>query len=118
MVKILNLYIILFFTHLYHTSFQYLPITCNAFIACDIKSKTYLKYFDELNIRSLGNKKQLKFQSCLFNSSSYKSDKGMGGSLMRNLETSSIEVETFRYMDIPKNCFSKIPLKICRTFSL
>ena len=33
-VKILNLYIILLCTNLYHFSFQYLSITCNAFIAC------------------------------------------------------------------------------------
>ena len=32
MEKILNRYIILLSTHLYHTSFQYLSITCNAFM--------------------------------------------------------------------------------------
>ena len=32
-IKILNLYIILLCTHLYQTSFRYLFITCNAFIA-------------------------------------------------------------------------------------
>ena len=36
-VKILNLYIILLCTHLYHSSFQYLSINCNAFIACYIR---------------------------------------------------------------------------------
>ena len=35
-VKILNLFIILLCTHLYHTSLWYLSITCNAFIACYI----------------------------------------------------------------------------------
>ena len=38
-VKILNLYIILLWTHLYHPSFQYLSISCNAFIACYNRSK-------------------------------------------------------------------------------
>ena len=37
---ILNLCIILLRTHLYHTSFWYLSITCNAFIACYIRRKT------------------------------------------------------------------------------
>ena len=36
-VKILNIYIMLSCTHLYHTSFQYLSSTCNAFIACYIR---------------------------------------------------------------------------------
>ena len=40
-VKILNLYIILLCTHLYHSSFQYLSITFNAFIACYIRHKKY-----------------------------------------------------------------------------
>ena len=34
--------IILLCTHLYHTSFLYLSITCNAFIACYIRCKKYL----------------------------------------------------------------------------
>ena len=39
-IKILNLYIIISCTHVYHHSFQYLSITCitcNAFIACYIR---------------------------------------------------------------------------------
>ena len=36
-VKILNIYIMLSCTHLYHSSFRYLSITCNAFIACYIR---------------------------------------------------------------------------------
>ena len=49
-VKILNIYIMLACTHLYHTSFQYLYITCNVFIACYIRHYKYLignyqKYF-------------------------------------------------------------------------
>ena len=42
-VKILNLYIIILWTHLYLSSFQYLSITCscNAFIACYIRRKKY-----------------------------------------------------------------------------
>ena len=38
------------------------------------------------------------FQPCLFNSSSNKSIKGPGRSLMWNLKTSSNEVEIFRYI--------------------
>ena len=41
-VKIQNLYIILLCTYLYHTSFRYLSITCNTFIAHDIRHKKYL----------------------------------------------------------------------------
>ena len=41
-VKILNFYIILLFTDLYHSYFQYLSITCNAFIACYIRRYKYL----------------------------------------------------------------------------
>ena len=41
-VKILNLSIILLCTHLYHTSYQYLSITCNAFNACFIRCKKYV----------------------------------------------------------------------------
>ena len=37
--RILNIYIILLCTHLYHTSFRYLSITCIACIACHIKCK-------------------------------------------------------------------------------
>ena len=40
-VKILNLYIILLCTHL-SLFFQYLSITCNAFITCYIRRKKYL----------------------------------------------------------------------------
>ena len=40
-VKILNLYIILVCTHFYHTSFRYLSITSNPFIACYIRHKKY-----------------------------------------------------------------------------
>ena len=41
-IKILNLFIIILYTHLYHNSFQYLSITWNAFIACYIRCKKYL----------------------------------------------------------------------------
>ena len=41
-IKILNLYIIILCTHLYRTSFQYLSITCNAFIACYIRCNKYV----------------------------------------------------------------------------
>ena len=47
-VKILNIYIMLSCTHLYHTSFQYLSSPCNACIACYIRR---LKY--TLNTRPL-----------------------------------------------------------------
>ena len=36
-VKILNIFIMLSCTHLYHSSFRYLSITCNTFIACYIR---------------------------------------------------------------------------------
>ena len=36
------LFIIILCTHLYHSSFQYLSITRNAFIACYIRRKKYL----------------------------------------------------------------------------
>ena len=51
-VKILNLYIILLCTHLYHTSFQYLSITCNAFIACYIRCKKILVNLEQKNFHT------------------------------------------------------------------
>ena len=45
-VKVLNLYIILLCTHLYHTSFQLLSSNCNAFIACYIRHKKTHFLFD------------------------------------------------------------------------
>ena len=41
-VKILSLYFILLYAHLYHISFHYLSSTCNAFISYYIRHKKYL----------------------------------------------------------------------------
>ena len=47
-VKILNIYII-YITHLYHSSFWYLSITCNA-IACYIRLQKYFVIWNEYEI--------------------------------------------------------------------